>query len=49
MDVLAGSQTHNPDVITIKFPAICFHNCVVSLLRPPCLQDFKDTVAGMVL
>lgn len=28
MEVLAGSQMHNPDVITIKFGAICFHNCM---------------------
>lgn len=31
MEVLAGSQIHNPDVITIKFGAICFHNCMLSL------------------
>lgn len=31
MEVLAGSQTNNPDVITIKFGAICFHNCMLSL------------------
>lgn len=34
MEVLAGSQRRNPDVITIKFPAICFHNDVLSLSSP---------------
>lgn len=31
MEVLAGSQRRNPDVITLKFRAICFHNYVLSL------------------
>lgn len=34
MEVLAGSQRRNPDVITIKFRAICFHNYVLSFSSP---------------